>query len=64
MCAILSVGIFGQAMAKYALITSSDKLTEDEATVKLLESMRTKVYLTRKGEVTVTSDGKNMFVTQ
>ena len=30
MCAILSVGIFGQAMAKYAVITSSDKLTEDE----------------------------------
>ena len=56
--------LFSQVKAKYAVITSSDKLTEDEGTVKLLEAIGSKVYLTRKGEVTVTSDGKNMVVTQ
>jgi len=56
--------LFSQVNAKYAVITSSDKLTEDQSTVNLLESMGTKVYLTRKGAVTVTSDGKNMIVTQ
>ena len=56
--------LFSQVKAKYAVITSSDKLTEDDGTVKLLEAVGTKVYLTRKGEVTVTSDGKNMVVTQ
>jgi len=56
--------LFRLVMAKYAVITSSDKLPEDDATVNLLETMGTKVYLTRKGAVTVTSDGKNMVVTQ
>ncbi|SEW37251.1 ComEC/Rec2 family competence protein [[Clostridium] fimetarium] len=56
--------LFSLVAAKYAVITSSDKLTEDPSTVNLLESMGTKVYLTRKGEITVTSDGKNMIVTQ
>ena len=56
--------LFSLVAAKYAVITSSDKLTEDPSTVNLLESMGTKVYLTRKGEITVTSDGKSMIVTQ
>jgi len=56
--------LFSLVEAKYAVITSSDKLTEDPSTVNLLESMGTKVYLTRKGAVTVTSDGENMVVTQ
>jgi len=56
--------LFKQVSAKYAVITSSDKLPEDESTISALELMGTKVYLTRKGEVTVTSDGKNMVVTQ
>ena len=56
--------LFSLVNAKYAVITSSDKLTEDEGTVKLLEAVGTKVFLTRKGEVTVTSDGENLVVTQ
>lgn len=48
----------------YAVITSSETQLEDKETVEILEKLGTKVYLTRQGDVSVTSDGKKIKITQ
>lgn len=49
---------------QYALITSSDKEPEDSDTLSLLDSMGIRCYLTRKGDITVSSDKTHITVTQ
>ena len=56
---------FFQAVSpRYAVITSSDDDPEKEETVRLLEEAGAAVLLTRLGDVTITSDGENLTVTQ
>ena len=49
---------------EYAVITSSEEDKEDKETVQLLEQVGAKVLLTRKGNITVVSDGKRLTVEQ
>jgi len=46
------------------VITDSEKNPADEETLSILESLGTKVYLTRNGTIRVTSDGKTLTVEQ
>ncbi len=48
----------------YAVITSSDKEPEDEETMELLNALGTKTWLTREGDIDVTSNGKKIVVKQ
>ena len=48
----------------YAVITSSDEEPEDEETITLLENMSIEYYLTRKGSVTIQSDGQKIIIKQ
>lgn len=45
---------------KYAIITSSNAEQEDKETINLLKNNKIKYYLTRKGPVTITSDGNKI----
>lgn len=47
---------------KYAVITSSKDEKEDEETKKLLDHADVKIYKTRKGDVEMTSDGKDLVI--
>lgn len=49
---------------QYAVITSSKEEPEEESMTDLLEEMGIKYYLTRAGDITVTSDKTNITVTQ
>lgn len=49
---------------EYAVITCSDKNPAEERTVTELESIGCDVYTTNYGDITVTSDGKNIMVNQ
>ena len=49
---------------KYAVITSSDEEVEDSQTIKTLEDNNIHYYLTRKGQIDILSDGKNIKVNQ
>lgn len=53
---------FSSVAAKYAVITSSDKNREDSKTVSALKDAGTQVFLTRKGAVLATCDGKSLTV--
>lgn len=48
----------------YAIITSSKDEKEDDKTIDLLEDAKVEYYLTRKGTVTITTDGSAIEVTQ
>ena len=48
----------------YAVITSSDEMLEDEETIELLEKFGIECYLTRKGSLTILSDGKKIIIKQ
>lgn len=48
---------------EYAIITSSDKNTEEEV-VSALEELGTTIYLTREGNIQVSSDGNSIQVVQ
>ena len=48
----------------YAVITSSGAVKEDAQTTDLLEQDGTEVYLTRKGTVTIVTDGSSVKITQ
>ncbi|MCD7777331.1 MAG: MBL fold metallo-hydrolase [Clostridiales bacterium] len=45
---------------EYAIITCSDKNPEDEETLEILENAGAEVYLTRNGDISITSDGENL----
>ena len=47
---------------KYAVITSSDKRLEDDRVIEILKGCHIETYLTRKGNLVITSDGKNIKV--
>lgn len=49
---------------EYALITSSDEKKEDERTMAELQKRGVNTFLTRKGSITVESDGKEIRVRQ
>ena len=49
---------------KYAVITSSDKEQEDLETIELLNKYNIKYYLTRRGSITIYSDGKDISIKQ
>ncbi len=48
----------------YAVITCSDKNPAEEKTVAALESVNSKIYYTSGGDISVTSDGQKISVTQ
>lgn len=48
----------------YAVITSSENDMEDEETLDLLSELDIKYYLTRKGSITILSDGDNIKIKQ
>lgn len=52
------------ASPRYAVICCSKKQSEDKKVVEALEDVGAEYYLTRKGEVTATSDGKTLSVEQ
>ena len=47
-----------------AVITSSDQEKEDEDTIAMLNQHQVKTYLTRKGPITVLSNGKELIIKQ
>jgi len=49
---------------KYAVITSSNTEKESEETLEVLKKYNIKTYLTRKGSITVLSDGSNIKIKQ
>lgn len=49
---------------KYAVITCSDKNPEEQEVMVALKQLGTKVYLTRKGNVYITSDGESLRIKQ
>lgn len=49
---------------EYAVITCSNKNPADEAVIQILEDLGTQTYLTKDGNVHVTSDGTALTVTQ
>ena len=49
---------------KYAVITDSDKNPASTKTASYLASLKTEVYSTKDGDVKVTSDGKEIKITQ
>lgn len=49
---------------EYAIITSSDKNTEEEEVVSALEELGATIYLTREGNIQVSSDGNSIQVVQ
>lgn len=49
---------------KYAVITSSEEEKEDEKTVDILKKYNINYYLTRKGSITIISDGKDIKIKQ
>ena len=49
---------------KYAVITSSNKEMEDDDTIKMLQKYNVKYYLTRKGSISVLSDGNKILIKQ
>lgn len=49
---------------KYAIITSSDKKREDKEIMDIFKKIGTEVYLTRKGEVHISSDGDSLRINQ
>ena len=50
--------------AKYAVITCSDEEPEEEKMIEVLNKYNLTYYLTRKGSITVTSDGNNITIKQ
>ena len=55
---------FAAVQPKYAVITCSDKNPEDQATVDALKAVGAKVFLTRNGDITCISDGKQLKIIQ
>ena len=49
---------------KYAVITSSDKELEDDETIEMLNNYNINCYLTRKGPVTILSNGEDIVIKQ
>ncbi len=45
---------------RYAIITSSDKNPEEDETLEILENIGAEVYITRNGDISIKSDGKNL----
>lgn len=59
-----SLAFFETVNPEYAVITSSDKNTEEDAVVSALEDLGTTTYLTREGNIQVSSDGNSIQVVQ
>ncbi|WP_186763897.1 ComEC/Rec2 family competence protein [Planomicrobium sp. CPCC 101079] len=55
---------FSEVSPEIAVITSSDKNTEDEEVVAALEDLGADIYLTREGNIHMVSDEKSIEVTQ
>ena len=51
-------------LSKERVITCSDKNPADQYVLQILEKYGSKTYLTSKGNVEVTSDGKNIKIFQ
>ena len=51
-------------MPSYAVITCSNSEPEDDETVELLSELGIKYYLTRNGNITILSDGKDIKIKQ
>lgn len=49
---------------KYAVITSSNNELEDEETLSLLNEKSVSYYLTRRGSITIVSDGEKIIIKQ
>ena len=49
---------------EYSVITDSDKNPADEKTLNILNKYESKIYLTKDGTVSVSSDGKTLNITQ
>lgn len=49
---------------EYSVITDSDKNPADEKTLNILNKYDSKIYLTKDGTVSVSSDGKTLNITQ
>ena len=49
---------------KYAVITSSDKELEDDETIEMLNNYNINCYLTRKGSITILSNGEDIVIKQ
>lgn len=49
---------------KYAVITSSDKELEDDETIEMLNNYNINCYFTRKGPVTILSNGEDIVIKQ
>ncbi len=60
----LSAAFFDAVSPQHAVITSSDKKTEDASVVKFLENAGVHVWLTREGTITCLCDGKEVVFTQ
>ena len=60
----LSADFFAAVSPEYAVITSSDDEREEAEVVAALEELGTRIYLTRYGTVTCTTDGKTISFNQ
>lgn len=55
---------FNLVNPKYAVITSSDKNPEEDEVMEALEHLGTEVYVTRKGNIEISSDGETIHIKQ
>lgn len=60
----LSTAFFTLVHPKYAIITCSDKNPEDEKVMNVLKQLGTEVFLTRNGNIYMTSDGNTLSINQ
>ncbi len=58
------ISLLNMVQPEAAVITSSEKEPEDQATVSLLEKYAGQILLTREGEVDILSDGSSLSVCQ
>ena len=58
------ISLLNMVQPEAAVITSSEKEPEDQATVSLLEKVAGQILLTREGEVDILSDGSSLSVCQ
>ena len=59
-----SKAFFTLVQPQYAVITSSDKNPEDKKVVAALNQLDTEVYVTRDGDIVISSDGENLSINQ
>ena len=59
-----STEFFTRIKPQYAVITSSDKNPEEKEVVDALTQLGTRIYLTRNGDIFISSDGDSLHVSQ